>query len=182
MFKGILLAVLTAALVYVLWPAPKVKLAGYESAREEMIRKLKLHEQHIINLDGDAEFQRYRVNYINRSRQVVDYIRNNNVQFYGMKSKEAIMYVKGFSEDIPRDGIYVNIDFLDVLQGSDALVQQAVLNELTHMAFWALDAPMGPIENLPRSSLPEYSDWYDFVILFSDNQAYIDKIILGKRS
>lgn len=177
----VLLALLVAVpAALILTDDRKEVKVGYESAREEMIRKLRKHEQHIRELDGDYEFQKYRVNYIRRSKQLCDYIRTQDVKFYEGNEDHAVAYVKGFASWLPRSGIYINPAFLSQLQSGDVMTQQVILNELSHMAFWAEDAPVGNWEDLPRAKLADYSDWYDALIMFGDRQEYLDKIILGK--
>lgn len=158
----------------------EISLTGYDAAKEEIVAKLVKHQDYIMTLEGDEEFKLYRENFIKRSNQIIDYIHNRKVRFYEGNVNDAVAYVKGFKSY--HKGVFVNPSYVKELQSNDLMLQQVLCNELSHMAFWAEDAPIGANwEDLPRAQLAEYSDWYDAVILFSHNQKMIEKIYVGNR-
>ena len=181
MFKYILLFTLVlAATLFVVWPNQEIVIGGYDGAKPEIVRKLRVHQDHIAKLNGDAEFEAYRINFKTRSEQIIQFIAANDVRFYNKDLGDNVMIVKGFSSWVPRRGIFVNNTHVHKFQKPDIYTQYIIAHELSHMAFWSYDADT-KVEDLKRSELPEYGDWYDLVILFADRQEYLDKIILGQK-
>lgn len=177
----ILLLGLVALLVLVARREPRVEVAlpCYEPARGEIVRKLRLHQAHLLTLKGDETFDSYRANFLHRSSQIIERIETKEVRFYLYDNEASIMKVTRHFTGL-KDGIFVNKKYLGRFQKPSVYAEHVICHELSHLVFWSEDTDPAKIRQVPIAALPEHADWFNFVILFSGNQKHLESFYLTK--
>lgn len=164
-------------------PQPDIVLQCYEDSKTEIIRKLRLHQQHISKLKGDREFDVYVVEFNKRVEEMAVYLNNSKIRFKPWKTYTgAVMEVR---EGQRRENIVnVNDTMLDRFRVSNTYTQQVLCHEISHLLWWTTDlshpSRINIVVHNSRSSLCEYADWYNFLIIHAERQEELEKFYLTK--